>query len=173
MGRGILLGKTDRRKVLLGGSMVWLCQYWIKNRLKALKFVCHSFPYAAIHEENIHVKALYTFVDPDPSPGPKRFGVYLAYREGTPSFYSMSSHGVKHLYTFHTTFNKPMNPMFHLTRPHVMDEVSSIIIVTQSPDSIQHTEAQLFQQLELERYDNELSLYSTVWDDSSWLPSMP
>lgn len=134
---------------------------------KTLKFVCHSLQYAAIHEENMRIKTLYTVVDPDSSPGPKRFGVYLDYPEGTLSFYSISSHDMKHLYTFHTTFNKPVNPMIHLPNPHVVDGLSSIIIVTQSPDSVQHTEAQLFQQLELERYDNELSLYSTVWDDSS------
>ncbi|KAF4075527.1 hypothetical protein AMELA_G00235460 [Ameiurus melas] len=120
--------------------------------VKALRFICHSLQYAATHEENKRVKTLYVVGAPDPSPGPKRFGVYLDYPEGTLSFYSIS-HGMKHLYTFHTTFNEMVKPTFKLARP-LIDELSSIIIAT-SPDSVQHTEAQLF--LELEKHP-ELSL---------------
>ncbi|XP_053085781.1 NACHT, LRR and PYD domains-containing protein 3 isoform X1 [Pangasianodon hypophthalmus] len=116
-------------------------------RGKSLKFVCHSHQYAAIHEENVRVKTLFA-VQPAPTPGLKTTGVYLDYPEGTLSVYSISSQGVNRLYTFHTTFNKPVIPEFHLARPDVVDELGSIIvIVTQSPESVQHTKLQLFQQI--------------------------
>ncbi|KAI5623614.1 finTRIM family, member 82, partial [Silurus asotus] len=77
---------------------------------KYLKFICNKDQYSAIHEEAARMKTIYMCVYPRPKPGPETFGVYLDYPEGTLSFYRISSQGVNHLYTFHTTFNKPVIP---------------------------------------------------------------
>lgn len=113
---------------------------------KTLKLFCHSHQCFAMHAENFHTKTVVA-VDLDHNCVSNTFGVYLDCPEGTLSFYNISSRGVNHLYTFHTTFNEPLIPEFHLARPLVMGELSSLIIATQSPGSVQRTKAQLFQQL--------------------------
>ncbi|XP_041958719.1 uncharacterized protein LOC121718035 isoform X2 [Alosa sapidissima] len=48
----------------------------------------------------------------DPSSGASRVGVYLDWPAGTLSFYSVSSHTLTHLHTFHSTFTEPLYPGF-------------------------------------------------------------
>ncbi|XP_046694257.1 NACHT, LRR and PYD domains-containing protein 3-like [Silurus meridionalis] len=148
--------KASCREKLEGGRFYWEVQWTgfvclaLKDDKggimgKSLKFMCNKDQYSAIHEEEARMKTIYMCVYPRPKPGPETFGVYLDYPEGTLSFYRISSQGVNHLYTFHTTFNKPVIPEFHLNRPEMTDGVRSIIIGTQSPDSFHNTKAQLFQ----------------------------
>lgn len=75
------------------------------------------------------------------------FGVYLDWPGGTVSLYSIYNWGMKRFYTFHTTFNEPVTPEFWLEEPRNNSDVSSIVIVTQSPDSVQRTTADLTEQL--------------------------
>ncbi|XP_062393572.1 NACHT, LRR and PYD domains-containing protein 12-like [Sardina pilchardus] len=49
---------------------------------------------------------------PAPSSGSRRVGVYLDWPAGTLSFYSVSSHTLTHLHTFHSTFTEPLCPGF-------------------------------------------------------------
>ncbi|XP_062396626.1 uncharacterized protein LOC134087248 isoform X2 [Sardina pilchardus] len=49
---------------------------------------------------------------PAPSSRSSRVGVYLDWPAGTLSFYSVSSHTLTHLYTFHSTFTEPLYPGF-------------------------------------------------------------
>lgn len=49
-----------------------------------------------------------------PSSPSHRVGVYLDWPAGTVSFYSVSSHTLTHLHTFHTTFTEPVYPGFRL-----------------------------------------------------------
>ncbi|MCJ8748261.1 hypothetical protein PDJAM_G00162930 [Pangasius djambal] len=154
--------KVSCRETLTDGRFYWEVQWdgfvsialkedTQRFRGKSLWFICQSHQYAVVYEEIRHGRRLFA-VHRDPSPGLKTFGVYLDYPEGTPglfrmSFYSISSQGVNHLYTFHTTFNKPVTPEFHLAGPNEINPVESIIIiVTQSPDSVQQ-KVQPFKQL--------------------------
>ncbi|XP_062392405.1 NACHT, LRR and PYD domains-containing protein 3-like isoform X2 [Sardina pilchardus] len=49
---------------------------------------------------------------PAPSSGSSRVGVHLDWPAGTLSFYSVSSHTLTHLHTFHSTFTEPLYPGF-------------------------------------------------------------
>ncbi|XP_062387361.1 NACHT, LRR and PYD domains-containing protein 12-like [Sardina pilchardus] len=49
---------------------------------------------------------------PAPSSGSRRVGVHLDWPAGTLSFYSVSSHKLTHLHTFHSTFTEPLCPGF-------------------------------------------------------------
>ncbi|XP_063063857.1 tripartite motif-containing protein 16-like [Engraulis encrasicolus] len=51
---------------------------------------------------------------PAPSPRSSRVGVYLDWKAGTLSFYSVSSDTLTHLHTFHATFTQPLVPGFGL-----------------------------------------------------------
>ncbi|XP_046899489.1 NACHT, LRR and PYD domains-containing protein 12-like isoform X1 [Hypomesus transpacificus] len=51
---------------------------------------------------------------PDWLPLPIRVGVYLDWPAGILSFYSISSDTLTRLYTFHTTFTEPLQPVFGL-----------------------------------------------------------
>ncbi|XP_062393581.1 NACHT, LRR and PYD domains-containing protein 3-like isoform X2 [Sardina pilchardus] len=51
---------------------------------------------------------------PAPSSGSRRVGVHLDWPAGTLSFYSVSSHTLTHLHTFHSTFTEPLCPGFYV-----------------------------------------------------------
>ncbi|XP_062387963.1 NACHT, LRR and PYD domains-containing protein 12-like [Sardina pilchardus] len=51
---------------------------------------------------------------PAPSSGSRRVGVHLDWPAGTLSFYSVSSHTLTHLHTFHSTFTEPLCPGFRV-----------------------------------------------------------
>lgn len=54
---------------------------------------------------------------PVPPAGRRKIGVYLDWPAGTLSFYSVSSDTLTHLYTFRTTFKKPVYPGFRIRCP--------------------------------------------------------
>lgn len=116
-----------------------------RYKRKCLKFLCHSQQYVAMHEEHSRTKSR-VVLDPRCTPGSNTFGVYLDCPEGTLSFYSISSRGVNHFYTFSTSFTEPMIPEFYLGNPEIVSEIVSVIIKTQSPCSVEHTKEQLFRQ---------------------------
>ncbi|XP_076144394.1 uncharacterized protein LOC143126619 isoform X9 [Alosa pseudoharengus] len=68
---------------------------------------CSSNSYSALHNDK------HTAI-PAPSSRSSRVGVYLDWPAGTLSFYSVSSHTLTHLHTFHSTFTEPLYPGFRV-----------------------------------------------------------
>lgn len=79
--------------------------------------------------------------------GSNTFGVYLDWPGGTVSLYSVSDRDTKRFYTFHTTFGESVIPEFWVEEPRDDSYVSSVIILTQSPDSVHRTAEDLNEQL--------------------------
>ncbi|KAM4598086.1 protein NLRC3-like [Polymixia lowei] len=67
---------------------------------------CSGNNYAAWHDNRK------TDICLPPSSGSDRVGVYLDWPAGTLSFYRVSSHTLRHIHTFHSTFTEPLYPGF-------------------------------------------------------------
>ncbi|XP_066516523.1 NACHT, LRR and PYD domains-containing protein 12-like isoform X2 [Hoplias malabaricus] len=101
-------------------------------------------PYYVLHNEKYHTKSMLA-VKVGPVP-PQRIGMLLDWLAGTLSFYSISPQEVCRLYTFHTTFTKPMYAIFELTLPSMWDTVPCIVIANKkSCDSTLHTKEELLE----------------------------
>ncbi|XP_076145414.1 NACHT, LRR and PYD domains-containing protein 12-like isoform X5 [Alosa pseudoharengus] len=74
---------------------------------KSWRLDCSSNRYSVWH--NYKKTAI-----PAPSSRSSRVGVYLDWPAGTLSFYSVSSHTLTHLHTFHSTFTEPLYPGFYV-----------------------------------------------------------
>ncbi|XP_076144142.1 NACHT, LRR and PYD domains-containing protein 12-like [Alosa pseudoharengus] len=72
---------------------------------KSWRLHCSGNSYSARHNNK-------RTVIPAPSSHSSRVGVYLDWSAGTLSFYSVSSHTLTHLHTFHSTFTEPLYPGF-------------------------------------------------------------
>ncbi|XP_062407797.1 NACHT, LRR and PYD domains-containing protein 12-like isoform X1 [Sardina pilchardus] len=83
--------KGDSNDVIMGRN----AKSWSLSCYHDSYFVCHNNERTAI---------------PAPSSGSRRVGVHLDWPAGTLSFYSVSSHTLTHLHTFHSTFTEPLCP---------------------------------------------------------------
>ncbi|XP_076145875.1 NACHT, LRR and PYD domains-containing protein 3-like [Alosa pseudoharengus] len=91
--------KSMERKGRLGQSCVF------GRNAKSWRLQCSSNSYSVLH--NYKETTI-----PAPSSRSSRIGVYLDWPAGTLSFYSVSSHTLTHLHTFHSTFTEPLYPGF-------------------------------------------------------------
>ncbi|KAL7851789.1 hypothetical protein SRHO_G00175740 [Serrasalmus rhombeus] len=147
---------VQSREQLTGGRFYWELEWTgmvsvgVSDKVflgKRLKLLVHQFefqyPYYAMHNAEdystfVHEVTMNT-------PITQRIGLLLDWSAGTLSFYSISPEGESHLYTFHTKFTKPMYATFELTLPDGGHGIPSVAIATQSPDSVRHVKAQLFE----------------------------
>ncbi|XP_036413665.1 NACHT, LRR and PYD domains-containing protein 12-like [Colossoma macropomum] len=147
--------KVRAREQLIGGRFYWELEWTgmvyvgvtdrgkLYGKLLELILQPYPSPYFAVHTDTCQTKSISAISVPKP----ERIGILLDWPAGTLSFYSVSSQGVGHLYTFHTKFKNPMYPLFGLNHQMFGNRAPSVIIATpDSPESVFNTRIQLIEQ---------------------------